>query len=167
MRSSRTCGWDLAEWLERPAANAKFATVLGSIPASSDTVESEGRQMKQCWRKYIQRKNQVLETNQNCCIQNGKGFPLCWWEMMEFLISDSVFKNILKLNLKARISWDELQSLTTMTLVHLLSSLQADRLICHWKNYLMSPSSSYDLKRSSVSKFWRYGPYLCCIFVQF
>jgi len=27
--------------------NAKVATVLGSIPASSDTVESEGRQMKQ------------------------------------------------------------------------------------------------------------------------
>ncbi len=33
-------GWDLAEWLERLTANA---TVLGSIPASYDTVESEGR----------------------------------------------------------------------------------------------------------------------------
>jgi hypothetical protein len=33
--------------------NAKFATVLGSIPASSDTVESEGQQMKQL--------NKVLE----------------------------------------------------------------------------------------------------------
>ncbi len=32
---------------ERLTANAKVATVLGSIPASSDTVESEGRQMKQ------------------------------------------------------------------------------------------------------------------------
>ncbi len=41
--------WDLAEWLERLTANAKVATVLSSIPASSDTVESEGRQMKQCW----------------------------------------------------------------------------------------------------------------------
>ncbi len=39
---------DLAEWLERLTANAKYATVLGSIPASSDTVESEWRQMKQC-----------------------------------------------------------------------------------------------------------------------
>ncbi len=29
-------------------ATAKVATVLGSIPASSDSVESEGRQMKQC-----------------------------------------------------------------------------------------------------------------------
>ncbi len=29
-------------------ANAKVATALGSIPASPDTVESEGRQMKQC-----------------------------------------------------------------------------------------------------------------------
>ncbi len=32
---------DLAEWLERLDANAKAATVLGSILASSDTVESE------------------------------------------------------------------------------------------------------------------------------
>ncbi len=36
-------GWDLAEWLER---RAKVATVLGSIPAYSDTVKSEIRQMK-------------------------------------------------------------------------------------------------------------------------
>ncbi len=38
-------GWDLAEWLERLTANAVVATILGSIPASSDTVESEWRQM--------------------------------------------------------------------------------------------------------------------------
>jgi hypothetical protein len=37
-----------AEWLERLAGNAKGATDLDSIPASSDTVEAEGRQMKQC-----------------------------------------------------------------------------------------------------------------------
>ncbi len=41
-------GWDLAQWLERLTVNAVVATVLGSILASSDTVESEGRQMKQC-----------------------------------------------------------------------------------------------------------------------
>ncbi len=41
--------WDLAEWLERLTVNAPVATVLGSIPASVGTVESEGRQMKQCW----------------------------------------------------------------------------------------------------------------------
>ncbi len=41
--------WDLAEWLER----LTVVTVLGSIPASSDTVESERQQMKQCWIKYI------------------------------------------------------------------------------------------------------------------
>ncbi len=35
---------DLAEWLELLTANAEVATVLGSIPASSDTVESEGQQ---------------------------------------------------------------------------------------------------------------------------
>ncbi len=62
MRSSRRMiyladgGWDLAEWLDRLTANAEVATVLGSIPASSDTVESEGRQMKQCWIKYIKNK---------------------------------------------------------------------------------------------------------------
>ncbi len=33
-------GSDLAKWLERLAVNAKVATVLGSIPASSDTVGS-------------------------------------------------------------------------------------------------------------------------------
>jgi hypothetical protein len=31
-----------------PTANAKVATVLGSIPASTDLAKSEGRQMKQC-----------------------------------------------------------------------------------------------------------------------
>jgi hypothetical protein len=36
-----------------------FATVLGAIPASSDTGESEGRQMKQCWITYI--KNRILK----------------------------------------------------------------------------------------------------------
>jgi hypothetical protein len=35
-------------WLERLTANAPVAMVLGSIPASVGTVESEGRQMKQC-----------------------------------------------------------------------------------------------------------------------
>ncbi len=45
--------WDLVEWLERLTANAQVATVLGSIPASSDTLESKGRQMKQCWIKYL------------------------------------------------------------------------------------------------------------------
>jgi hypothetical protein len=33
--------------------NANIATVLGSIPASSDTVESAGRQMKQCCKISI------------------------------------------------------------------------------------------------------------------
>ncbi len=42
---------DLAERLERLTANAKVETVLGSILASFDIVESEGRQMKQCLNK--------------------------------------------------------------------------------------------------------------------
>ncbi len=45
-------GWDLAELLERQTANTEAATVLGSVPASSGTVKSKGRQMKQCWIKY-------------------------------------------------------------------------------------------------------------------
>ncbi len=32
----------IAEWLERLTANAKAAIVQSSIPASSDTMESEG-----------------------------------------------------------------------------------------------------------------------------
>jgi hypothetical protein len=31
------------------------AIVLGLIPASSDTLESEGRLMKKCWIKYSQK----------------------------------------------------------------------------------------------------------------
>jgi hypothetical protein len=40
-------------YMERLAVNAKVAKVLGSITASSDTVKSEGRQMKQCGITYI------------------------------------------------------------------------------------------------------------------
>ncbi len=49
---TRYSGLDLAEWLEHLTANAVVATALGPIPASSDTVESEVRQMKQCWISY-------------------------------------------------------------------------------------------------------------------
>jgi hypothetical protein len=51
----------LAEWLERLPANAVVATVLDSIPASSDTVKFEGRQMKQCWISYMKRKNHPVK----------------------------------------------------------------------------------------------------------
>jgi hypothetical protein len=40
-----SCGYSV--WLECLTANAKVATVLGSIAASSDTVKTAGRQMKQ------------------------------------------------------------------------------------------------------------------------
>jgi hypothetical protein len=39
---------DIIVWLELLTANAEVAAFLGSIPASSDTVPSERRQMKQC-----------------------------------------------------------------------------------------------------------------------
>jgi hypothetical protein len=49
MRSSRVCGRDLAEWLERLAVNVKVTTVLGvKSQHPPDVVESEGRQIKQC-----------------------------------------------------------------------------------------------------------------------
>jgi hypothetical protein len=41
LSKNTTFGKMRAEWLERLTANAKVSTVLGSIPASSDTVESE------------------------------------------------------------------------------------------------------------------------------
>jgi hypothetical protein len=43
MYNLNSAGLDLADWSERVTANAK---VLGSIPAFSDTVESEGWQIK-------------------------------------------------------------------------------------------------------------------------
>jgi hypothetical protein len=38
--------------VDRLTANAEVATVLASIPASSDTVESEMRQMRHCGIQY-------------------------------------------------------------------------------------------------------------------
>jgi hypothetical protein len=48
IRSNRE-GWtrSIVEWLKRLSASFKVGTVLGSIPAFSDAIESEGRQMKQ------------------------------------------------------------------------------------------------------------------------
>jgi hypothetical protein len=58
--TSTKCGRDLVEWSER-------LTVLGSILLSSVTVESEKRQMKQCWIKYFK--------------NNNKNHPLyIWWQ---------------------------------------------------------------------------------------
>ncbi len=55
-------GWDLAERLEHlTAASYKVVTVLGSIPESSDIVESEGRQMKQSWIKYKKIKRNLFD----------------------------------------------------------------------------------------------------------
>ncbi len=63
------------EWLDRLNANAEVATVLGSIPASFDTVESEGRQMKQYWIKYwknkTKQKTRTVSKNQFICRRSG------------------------------------------------------------------------------------------------
>ncbi len=63
-------GWDLAKWLERLAV-----TVLGLIPASSDTVESKGRRMKQCWITYIKREK--IQKNLRFEKSGGRGGALC------------------------------------------------------------------------------------------
>jgi hypothetical protein len=59
MRSSQSWMRYFAEWLERVIANAKVATLLCSIPASSDAVESEAvskkvlkNQKKNCFVGY-------------------------------------------------------------------------------------------------------------------
>ncbi len=48
-----TSGWDLAEWFGHLIAHAKVATVLGSMPASSDTLESDRQKIKQRWIEYF------------------------------------------------------------------------------------------------------------------
>jgi hypothetical protein len=47
----RSYSWGSLQQLEHLTADDKVANVLGSIPASFDTVESGGRQMKKCWKK--------------------------------------------------------------------------------------------------------------------
>jgi len=60
-------------------ATAKVATVLGSIPASSDSVESEGRQMKQCWINYIKNpKNPPVSIIKNKKLLIKKKKYLAW-----------------------------------------------------------------------------------------
>ncbi len=46
-------------------SQCQSATLLGSIPASSDTVESEGRQMKQLIKYYETKKNSILKEEEN------------------------------------------------------------------------------------------------------
>ncbi len=47
------CGWDLASDSQ---CRSRYCPWF-AIPASSGTVKSEGRQMKQCWISYIKKKN--------------------------------------------------------------------------------------------------------------
>ncbi len=60
------CGWNRAEWWMM-TADAAVATVLGSIPVSPVTMESEARQMKQCCtEKTIKTKNLLLFKQPAC-----------------------------------------------------------------------------------------------------
>ncbi len=57
----------------RLTVNAPFATVLGSIPAPVGTVESEGRQMKQCSVEYSPKKNCTKDKNVQFASLYGAG----------------------------------------------------------------------------------------------
>ncbi len=109
MRSSRRCGWylaecgwdladsgwDLSEWLERLTANAEVATVLGSIPASSDTVEveSEERQMKQWWIHYIKKINPPPHYFSHAVEQVEPAFP-SWRDRVVGANDDDIEKSV-------------------------------------------------------------------------
>jgi hypothetical protein len=67
-------------WLERLTANAIVATVLGSLPAFTGTVESEGRQMKQCCIKYLKIQKIPLKEKYLCegvFIKKRKTYTQC------------------------------------------------------------------------------------------
>ncbi len=93
-------GWDLAELLERLTANAEDSTVLGSISASSDTVESEvGQLMKQCWIQYIEEKNSpfikcinkkkdLREKTVYAILENEKGKMFFWGKRVGGCVHD-------------------------------------------------------------------------------
>ncbi len=77
--------WDLAKWLYRLTANAEVATFLGSIPAYSDTVESKGQQMKQCWKSTEKTHKKSFFTIFDyyklwlqTCEQNLKSYAIAW-----------------------------------------------------------------------------------------
>jgi hypothetical protein len=79
------------------------ATVLGSIPASSDTAESEGQQMKQRGIKYWK--------------INFSGFDL-QEKMDENLISDPDFSSVSQSEYPETLKWIRIRNL----IFHILSS---------------------------------------------
>ncbi len=90
MRSSLVCGWDLTECLERLTANAEVAKVLGSIPASSDTVESCGRHVKQCWtHKYQKIRKKTLQINPQIrlCNRSLPNLLISETDLVKFLLA--------------------------------------------------------------------------------
>jgi hypothetical protein len=58
---SRVWMRSIAEWLERLTVNTKVTTALGSIPASSDTLEYERRQMNKVYLRIFYKKLPLLE----------------------------------------------------------------------------------------------------------
>jgi hypothetical protein len=59
------CVWDLAEWLARLAVNPKVATVLVSIPASSDTYKSDEAVLNNVHKNIKLKKSPFLSFKNN------------------------------------------------------------------------------------------------------
>ncbi len=77
--------------LEQLPAHAKVATFLYTIPASSDTVESEGRQMTLCRiqykeKKYIKNPFHLVR----CSIVNSGT-----WQLVSFRYQDLIWSYVL------------------------------------------------------------------------
>ncbi len=71
-----SCGWYLAEvlylksvWLSMPKSLQPWVW----FPASADSVESKGRQMKPCWIMYIKKKK--IKKGSSVCLLSLRWFP--------------------------------------------------------------------------------------------
>ncbi len=62
--------------LERLTAKAKVATVLGSIPASSNTVASEGRKIKYFYYNFTLETKWTNSVNSRLCILSKKNIAM-------------------------------------------------------------------------------------------
>ncbi len=101
-------GWDLSERLDRLAVHADVATFLGSISASTDTVESEGQQMKQCWITYIKKKKSykiphwIFSRDPVCVISFLRNYLLVqYYTCMHYILDKNVRFVLVKTELTA------------------------------------------------------------------
>ncbi len=116
--------------------NAKVATVLGSTPAFSDTVESEGRQMRQYWiTKKKVKKSSVLQ---------------CWIfsfdKKSDFSILNFNFLSSNPLDTDPEPHWNQCRS-TTLSRVIIILSLSS----AFWKEVQIQSGCRRNKKNSGAS----------------